>query len=148
VSFDWSYSSGDSGQFDIGGYFINGTAYILADNDNQGTNVPFSFRVNSGDQFGFFVFTQDSLFGAGTLQISRFDFTGSFVPAPGAVALLGLAGRRRSSPSRLIPRRQAGLPRTDHMQRTPASRSESSPWLAGVCIGPSNHVARRPPLAR
>ena len=62
---------------------------LIADDSTSGT---VSFAVNVGDTFGFAAFTADGAFGDSTVTLTN------FVPAPGAVALLGLAGvagRRR-----------------------------------------------------
>jgi hypothetical protein len=49
-------------------------------------NGTITFSVNAGETFGFGVFTTDGLYGAGTATFTN------FVPAPGAIALLGAAG--------------------------------------------------------
>jgi MYXO-CTERM domain-containing protein len=87
VEFDWSYYSVDSPGYDEGGYILNGTYYFLADASGNSGNV--SFNVSAGDEFGFYAYTFDGLFGPGELTISNFTAP---VPAPGALALLGLAG--------------------------------------------------------
>jgi uncharacterized protein (TIGR03382 family) len=53
-----------------------------------------TFNVTAGETFGLAVITSDGTFGAGTATFTNF----SYVPAPGALAVLGLAGvagRRR-----------------------------------------------------
>lgn len=95
VSFDWTYSSIDVGTWDYGGFYLNGTFTVLADNANQGSGF-FSTNVMAGDIFGFFVFSEDGQFGPGVLDISNFSAP---VPAPAALALLavgGIAQLRRS----------------------------------------------------
>ena len=87
-SFDWNYSSTDYGTFDNGGYLLNGSYVLLADNDTQGSGSV-SIAVNFGDTIGYRVETVDGLFGAGILTINNFDAP---IPGPAAVALLGVAG--------------------------------------------------------
>jgi len=99
VTFSWAYSSFDSGAFDTGGFIVNNVLTGIAINSGP-FNGNGNFAVGAGESFGFGVRTFDGIFGAGTLVITGFEFTGTFVPAPGAVALLGLAGlvgRRRRS---------------------------------------------------
>lgn len=88
-SFSWSYASGDTGTYDTGGYLINSTYTQLASNAAQGSGTV-SVAVTAGQIIGFRVFSADGLFGAGTLTIT--NFSGPLVPAPGAMALLGMAG--------------------------------------------------------
>ncbi len=94
-SFDWKYSSNDTGTWDTGGYLINGVYTTLATNGSQGGGSV-AVAVNAGDIIGFRVFSGDGAFGAGVLSVTNFSGP---VPAPGALALLGLgglvAGRRR-----------------------------------------------------
>jgi MYXO-CTERM domain-containing protein len=94
-SFDWKYSSGDTGTYDTGGYLINGVYTVLAANNSQGGGSV-SVAVNAGDIIGFRVESADGAFGPGLLNVGNFSGP---VPAPGALALLGLgglvAGRRR-----------------------------------------------------
>jgi hypothetical protein len=95
VSFAWKYSSVDSGTYDSGGYLVNGNYTVLAFNNTQGSGSTGPLVLNGGDTFGFRVFSADSAFGRGILDITKFEA----IPAPGALALLGLgglvAGRRR-----------------------------------------------------
>ncbi|MGY6587193.1 MAG: choice-of-anchor J domain-containing protein [Wenzhouxiangella sp.] len=80
INFDWGYQSTDTGDFDRGGYSINGSFTQLATNASQ---VPFfnqsvSVEVSAGDLFGLRVVTQDGLFGAGVLGVTNFDFVPGF----------------------------------------------------------------------
>jgi hypothetical protein len=103
VSFDWDYSSIDSLNWDYGGFSVNGVFTTLAFNSTAGTGN-FSTAVNAGDIIGFWVFSQDSTFGAGVLEITNFSGPVA-VPEPGSLGLLalgtvggalGLRRRRRS----------------------------------------------------
>jgi hypothetical protein len=98
-SFDWDYASIDSSDFDDGGYLLNGLYTVLAYNDPQsgfpGGPGSVSISVNAGDIIGFRVHSLDSISGPGVLTITNFVAP---VPAPGSLALLGLAaasGRSR-----------------------------------------------------
>jgi hypothetical protein len=94
-SFDWLYTPLDSGNFDDGGYLLNGAYTVLALNSGPTYSGSVSIGVSAGDVIGFRVHSLDSFFGAGTLTITNFVAP---VPAPGALALLGLAavsGRSR-----------------------------------------------------
>ena len=80
ISFDWGYQSSDSGNFDQGGFAINGTFNELADNDSQ---VPFFngselVQVSAGDLFAFRVSTLDGQFGPGLLGVTNFNFTANW----------------------------------------------------------------------
>ncbi len=94
-SFDWKYGSGDTGTWDSGGYLVNGVYTQLANNGSQGGGSV-AVAVSAGDIIGFRVFSADGAFGAGVLSVTNFSGP---IPAPGALALLGLgglvAGRRR-----------------------------------------------------
>ena len=92
--FDWSYYTINSPGWDAGGYIVGGTYYQLDDGYGPGSGSV-SVAVGDGDTIGFYVYSADGVFGPGYLTIT--NFTGP-VPAPGALALLGLAGlasRRR-----------------------------------------------------
>jgi hypothetical protein len=98
VTFDWGYSSTDTGDWDRGGYMINGVKTVLANNANQGTGSG-SFMVNAGDIFGFYVESVDGGFGPGILTITNFAAP---VPEPATLAVVGLglaavARRRRKA---------------------------------------------------
>ena len=111
VQFEWYYSSIDLSQFatntnnlgcglfnggpcDDAGYILNGTDYSLADDQNYneyqllssgGTAIlySYSFAVNAGDTFGFYVHTDDNTGGPGIFTISDFSAPDpSSVPEP------------------------------------------------------------------
>jgi hypothetical protein len=72
MSFDWSYTSSDSGDFDQGGYINAGVFVFLAQNDTPGSGSV-SVNVDAGDQIGFYVTTLDGAFGPGHLTITNFS---------------------------------------------------------------------------
>jgi hypothetical protein len=86
LTFDWNYFSTDSGSYDIGNFLLNGVTTFLASNASQG-NGTFSIAVNSGDVFGFQVFSQDNIAGPGVLTISNFSAP---VPEGSTLALFAL----------------------------------------------------------
>ena len=94
VSFDWTIlASPDTGIFDYFGYSVNGTYFGLANNETSGGGSV-SVLLSAGDVFAFHIGTLDGVLGSLTVSVTNF----SSVPAPGAFALLGLAGlvgRRR-----------------------------------------------------
>jgi len=94
-AFDWLYTSFDSEDYDTGGYLLNGVYTQLAQNSQSPIGGNISINVNAGDIIGFRVHTVDGIFERGNLSISNFVAP---VPAPGALAMLGLAamsGRSR-----------------------------------------------------
>ncbi len=95
ISVDWAYTNapgGDIGGWDGAGWVLNGSFTVLAINAGSPASGTLTFSVNAGDTFGFGMATADGAFGSGTATFTN------FVPAPGAVGLLamaGLAGSRR-----------------------------------------------------
>jgi hypothetical protein len=89
VSFNWGYTSGDSGFFDQGGFLLNGVFTNLGENDNQTPFFDGSFTapVSAGDVFGFRVFTVDNILGPGNFGVTNFSAP---VPEPGSLVLLAL----------------------------------------------------------
>jgi hypothetical protein len=85
VSFDWDYQSADSGDYDGFGYVLNGVFVKLADNDTQGTGTE-QVSVETGDAFGFRVFTTDDSGGVGQVTISQFAAPGPAQALPGGPA--------------------------------------------------------------
>jgi hypothetical protein len=83
VSVDWEFSTTDAADFDAAGWVLNGVFTKLAGSDGNGT---VTFSVNAGDTYGFGTATADGQFGAATTVFTN------FVPAPGAVGLLAMAG--------------------------------------------------------
>jgi hypothetical protein len=72
LTFDWQYFSSDSGDFDSGGYTINGGKTTLAINSDSPASGSVSVTVCEGQVMGFYVNTLDGAFGPGTLTISNF----------------------------------------------------------------------------
>lgn len=94
VSFDWSLVIGEfefSAFDDPFGYVLNGTPFQLSDDSLGDQNDTFSFAVNSGDLFGFYVATTTSQFGASTVTISNFSAPSGPAPVPGPLPVLGAA---------------------------------------------------------
>ncbi len=98
VAYDWSMTTADIGAWDYHGYVINGVLNFVGQNSGP-ANGSQTFDVNDGDVFGFYVGTEDGLFGAITVNYSNYSFTA--IPEPSALAVLalgtvgGLALRRR-----------------------------------------------------
>ncbi len=74
VSFNWSYSTSDSPDYDDAYYLINNQQFPLSNNagSNQ-QNGQISFSVNNGDTFGFSVISIDDAYGAATLAITNLN---------------------------------------------------------------------------
>jgi MYXO-CTERM domain-containing protein len=93
-SFDWNFGTFDTPGYDEVGYVINGTYYFLDDGYGPGSGSV-SVAVNAGDVIGWYVESYDGCCGESYIEV--YNFSGP-IPAPGALALLGLAGlasRRR-----------------------------------------------------
>ena len=88
ISVDYAFGNpnGDNGDWDGAGWVLNGVFTAVVTNDNGPRTGTITFSVNAGETFGFGVFTTDGLYGAGTATFTN------FVPAPGAIVLLGAAG--------------------------------------------------------
>ena len=75
VSFTWHYASlDDTGtNFDPAGWVLNGVETQLSLNGDPGTTSSgtFSRTVDAGDVFGFYVFSLDSVGGAGMLAVGQ-----------------------------------------------------------------------------
>jgi hypothetical protein len=104
VTFNWGYTSNDTGNYDQGGFLLNGVFTNLGENDNQTPFFDGSFTspVSAGDVFGFRVFTVDNIFGPGNFGVTNFSAP-DVVPEPGSLVLLALGAvggallfRRRS----------------------------------------------------
>ena len=92
LTFDWTYSSIDYGDFDQGYYDVNGGRTVLCNNDG-----PFAGSVSTGlsagDALDIGVYTFDGVYGPGILTVTNFNLT----PEPASLALVavGLLLRRR-----------------------------------------------------
>jgi MYXO-CTERM domain-containing protein len=102
ISVDYAFGnpSGDFGGWDGAGWVLNGVFTAVVTNDYGPPTGTITFLVNAGETFGFGVFTSDGYGGAGAATFTNFvDVTAT--PAPGAAALIGLAGlvggRRRKA---------------------------------------------------
>jgi hypothetical protein len=105
VSFDWSYVTTDSdGPFyDPAGFTVNGAHTKLTDDDgaNSQSGSWSGLGLNAGDQFSFWVYTLDGIYGPGSLTISNFQAPGEAIPEPATLLLVGVplavgAFRRRA----------------------------------------------------
>ena len=90
----------DGSNFDPAGYFINNDFFQLSAPDmpsysyNSGT---FSFTVNPGDTYGFYVSTLDGRLGRGILTIGAVPEPQSWAMLIAGFGLVGAALRRRRS---------------------------------------------------
>ena len=75
VTFTWHYASADTGgtNFDPAGWILNGVETQLSVNGDPGTTSDGTTTVSvlAGDTFGFYVYSLDSLFGAGMLAVNQ-----------------------------------------------------------------------------
>jgi len=96
ISVDYAFGNpSDNYDFDGAGWVLNGAFTAVVTNEGGPRTGTITFSVNAGETFGFGVFTADGGAGAGAATFTN------FVPAPGAIALLGAAGliggRRRKA---------------------------------------------------
>lgn len=100
VTFDWAFSVDDTPN-DAGGFVVDGSGTLLSLVPGSGSGE--SFTVSSGQTYGWFVYSSDSLHGPGILTVSNIDITTNAVGAPEPVSLavlgaacgmLGLARRK------------------------------------------------------
>ncbi|MEW5789658.1 MAG: FxDxF family PEP-CTERM protein [Pseudomonadota bacterium] len=104
VSFDWAYLNGDidGSSLDPFGYLLNGAfEQLTADNDSGAQNGSASFMVAAGDNFGFRIYSTDSVLGSSYATVRNFAAP---VPEPetyammlAGLALLGVAAKRRAA---------------------------------------------------
>jgi hypothetical protein len=71
VQFDYLYNSLDAPTFDAAGYVLNNVYNQFADTDGESGTI--SFAVNSGDSFGFEVWTADNTGEPGILTVNNFS---------------------------------------------------------------------------
>jgi len=107
VSFNWSYSTQDSGAgFDPAGYVLNGAQIQLSTDlwAGPGTNLgngTVSFSVSAGQNYGVYVYTVDGFGGAGDIAVTDLVVQAAPSPLPGAgiaglaVLILAFAARTR-----------------------------------------------------
>lgn len=89
ISIDWAYTNapgGDTDGWDAAGWVLNGVFTVLAVNAGSPASGTLTFSVNAGDTYGFGFATADGDYGPGTATFTN------FVPAPGAITLLAMAG--------------------------------------------------------
>jgi MYXO-CTERM domain-containing protein len=102
ISVDYAFDNpnGDYGDFDGAGWVLNDLFTAVVTNDNGPRTGTITFSVNAGETFGFGVFTADGYGGSGAATFTNFVSV-TATPAPGAAALIGLAGlvggRRRKA---------------------------------------------------
>ena len=93
VQFNYLYNSLDDPTFDAAGYLLNGVYSQFADTNGESGTI--SFAVNSGDSFGFQVWTADNLGEPGILTVSNFSApdgaASSGVPEPRTLPMVLLA---------------------------------------------------------
>ncbi|MDA0824759.1 MAG: VPLPA-CTERM sorting domain-containing protein [Proteobacteria bacterium] len=96
ISFDWSFSTIDTGtaathgnQWDPFGYLLGGSFTQLSDDTGAVNSGSVSFSVSIGDIFGFRATTVDGIFGSSTTSIS--NFSAAVVPLPPSMSLMGCA---------------------------------------------------------
>jgi hypothetical protein len=85
LTLPWVYTSYDccSSYWDPAGYTLNGGAYQLsADNLYGSQSGVLNISLNAGDNFGFYVYSRDSVLGRGEISVTT-------TPEPGTLALLG-----------------------------------------------------------
>ena len=102
ISGKWRYYTFDvdGSSFDPAGFLLNGVRTQLTTNGiprpafQTGT---FSFAVNAGDSYGFFVRTTDGALGRGVMTIGAVPEPQSWVMLIAGFGLVGAAARRRSA---------------------------------------------------
>jgi MYXO-CTERM domain-containing protein len=102
ISVDYAFGNpgGDYGDWDGAGWVLNDVFTAVVTNYNGPRTGTITFSVNAGETFGFGVFTGDGFGGSGAATFTNFVSV-TATPAPGAAALIGLAGlvggRRRKA---------------------------------------------------
>jgi hypothetical protein len=96
--FRYATSDRDGTTFDRAGYFINDTRFQLSiDNEprNQFQFGEIAFSVLAGDRFGYYVETDDGLFGRGQITIGALPEPSSWALMITGFGLVGVSMRRR-----------------------------------------------------
>ncbi|MFT4563847.1 MAG: hypothetical protein ACI9BW_003607 [Gammaproteobacteria bacterium] len=101
VSFDWTFSTVDTGtgsthgnQWDPVGYLVGGTFTQVSDDSGDVNAGSISFNVSIGDVFGFRSYTVDGIFGSSTAGVGNFSVNATaraVVPLPSSMSLMGCA---------------------------------------------------------
>ena len=99
VTFTWQYASADSEtDYDPAGWILDGVETQLSINGDMGTTSSgtTSVTVHMGDTFGFYVYSIDSLYGAGMLAINQ-DLPGA--PPHASISSMTAASRWAGAPT-------------------------------------------------
>lgn len=101
LDFYWSYFSDDEPGFDAGGFHYNGADFDLATFDGMSGHF-FLNGALAGEDFGFYVSTEDNFGGPGVLVISSQNLFATpdggstlFLLGGGVVVLLGMSRRMK-----------------------------------------------------
>ncbi len=91
VSFSWTWTNSDSSSYDFAQWLQNGMVITLT-GASPSAGGQALFPIQAGDVIGFRVYSDDDMFGRGTLAIT--DFATSSIPEPSTLSLmiLGAAG--------------------------------------------------------
>jgi hypothetical protein len=100
ISGKWRYFTYDvdGSSFDPAGFVVNGVLTQLTTNGIPRPSVQvgtFSFSVNPGDSYGFFVRTTDGALGRGVLTVGAVPEPASWAMLIAGFGLVGAAARRR-----------------------------------------------------
>jgi hypothetical protein len=84
LQFNWSYFTRDdlSGPWDRAGWRLNTNSVELARNNSTNLAGQVSINVNPGDEFAFWVRTEDNMVAPGELTITNFLFEAAVAAAP------------------------------------------------------------------
>ena len=100
ISGDWRYFTYDvdGSSFDLAGYFVNDVFTQLSTNGIARPAVQFgsfSFSVNAGDSYGFYIDATDAALGRGVLTIGSVPEPESWALLIAGFGLVGAMARRR-----------------------------------------------------
>ena len=86
----FGYSTADGARYDTAGYIVKGNRVQLTNDGGQKSqNGGFSFLVNAGDEYGFYVDTTDNVYGRGNIAVMSNAFAAA-VPEPATWAMMFL----------------------------------------------------------